>query len=70
MASPSTLQKWMAALPEEVRYFFARPVFNVGGDGRFRRNRQDDTTVIWSRVHAALISPLPGEPWKGDGNAS
>jgi len=25
--------------------------------------------ALWSRVHLRLVSRLPGDPWKGDGDA-
>jgi predicted nucleotidyltransferase component of viral defense system len=27
-----------------------------------------DPAAAWSRVHAAIVTQLPGEPWKGDAN--
>lgn len=28
-----------------------------------------DPTEAWSRVHSALVRRLPGDPWKGEGDA-
>jgi len=33
-----------------------------------RTSLAHDATAAWSRVHAALVSRLPGDPWKGDGD--
>jgi predicted nucleotidyltransferase component of viral defense system len=30
---------------------------------------EHDAAEAWSRVHAAVVSRLPGDPWKGDGDA-
>lgn len=35
-----------------------------------RTGLEHDAAVAWSRVHAALVSRLPGDPWKGHGDAS
>ena len=34
-----------------------------------RTGVEHDPPEAWSRVHTALVSRLPGDPWKGDGNA-
>lgn len=35
-----------------------------------RTGLEHDAAAAWARVHATLVSRLPGERWKGHGNAS
>ncbi len=34
-----------------------------------RTGLDHEPAEAWSRVHAALLSRLPGDPWKGAGDA-
>lgn len=45
------------------------PAFLTDVPPLLRTGLEHDAAAAWSRVHAALVSRLPGEPWKGDGDA-
>lgn len=34
-----------------------------------RTGVEHEPAEAWSRVHSAIVSRLPGDPWKGDGDA-
>ena len=45
------------------------PAFLTDVPPLLRTGLEHDAAAAWSRVHAALVGRLPGEPWKGDGDA-
>lgn len=45
------------------------PAFLTDVPALLRTGLEHDAAAAWSRVHAALVSRLPGDPWKGDGDA-
>lgn len=45
------------------------PAFLTDVPPLLRTGLEHDAAAAWSRVHAALVSRLPGDPWKGDGDA-
>jgi len=47
----------------------ADPAFLTDVPPLLRTGLEHDAAAAWARVHARLVSRLPGEPWKGDGDA-
>jgi len=45
------------------------PAFLTDVPPILRTGLEHDAAAAWFRVHAALVSRLPGEPWKGDVDA-
>lgn len=45
------------------------PAFLTDVPPLLRTGIEHDAAAAWARVHAALVSRLPGDPWKGDGDA-
>ena len=45
------------------------PAFLTDVPPLLRTSLEHDAVAAWTRVHAALVSRLPGDPWKGDGEA-
>lgn len=45
------------------------PAFLTDVPPLLRAGLKHDAAAAWSRVHAALVCRLPGDPWKGDGDA-
>jgi predicted nucleotidyltransferase component of viral defense system len=43
------------------------PAFLTDVPPLLRTSLEHDAASAWARVHAALVSRLPGDPWKGDG---
>jgi predicted nucleotidyltransferase component of viral defense system len=43
------------------------PAFLTDVTPLLRTSLGHDAAAAWARVHAALVSRLPGDPWKGDG---
>jgi predicted nucleotidyltransferase component of viral defense system len=45
------------------------PAFLTDVPPLLRTSLEHDPAAAWSRVHAVLVSRLPGDPWKGIGDA-
>ena len=44
------------------------PAFSADVSPLLRSGLHYNAAAAWSRVHGALVSRLPGEPWKGEGD--
>ncbi len=61
--------KWKAGQGRFSLYYRFDTTFAPVVPPLLRTSLEHDAVAAWTRVHAALVSRLPGDPWKGDGEA-